>query len=58
MLMFSTGKSVPSCEAADNPGTGDRSVADGDNVLEFGFEDTVSISPVHILPYRIECEYL
>jgi len=44
MLMFSTGKSVPSCEAADNPGTGDRSVADGDDVLKFGFEDTVPVS--------------
>lgn len=44
MLMFSTGKSVPSREAADNPGTGDRSVADGDDVLKFGFEDTVPVS--------------
>ena len=32
---------VPSCESADYPGSCDRGVANGDNVLEFGFEDTV-----------------
>ena len=38
--MHEKNMSLPSGQATNNSGTGDGGVADGDDVLEFSFEDT------------------
>ena len=44
---------VPSGQSADDPGSGNGGVADGNDILEFGFENTVA--PPSVLISRRVC---
>lgn len=50
--IFRASFNVPSRQSADNPGSGNSCMANGNDVLKFGFEDTFGPpSVLRILPF-------